>query len=132
MLLVINIITWIIWGKDKIFDKEYSFVIQNEYYRNDDNKIYLHNLKYSYFEGYNLFDSLYISNQLNKKVDMEMEEKNYDKPFIHFKIPWYNPFFIKSTVGYWILGTDGFFKFHSNYVWIFFDWIKIFDTEYDY
>jgi len=130
-VIAIYVISWGIWGKEKLFEKEYNFIKEQEFYSNDDKAIYLIDLEYNYFEGYGFYDSLCISDYTNKKVDMRMIDENYDKSFIAFKVSWYNPFYIQSTKSYWIYGTDGVFDFSTKYTWFFYNWIQLSDAKYD-
>jgi hypothetical protein len=129
--IAIYFISWLILGKEKLFEKEYSFIKKQEYYINDDKAVYLIHLEYNYFEGYGFYDSLSISTYTNKKVDTRMIDENSGKSFIAFKVSGYNPFFIKSTKSYWIYGTDGVFDFSTKYTWFFIDWVQLSETKYN-
>ena len=127
----IYFITWGIWGKSKLFEMEYNFLKKQEYYVNDDKKIYLLILDYNYFDGYGFYDSLNVTNYTNKIVETRMIDDDSNKSYIVFKVGFYNPFFIKSTKSYWVYGTDGVFDFSTNYSWFFFKWIQLSDTKYE-
>lgn len=128
-VISIYLISWAILGKSKLFDREFDFIRHQQYYSNDNQTIYLITFDYNYFEGYGFFDSLYVSNHTITKVDTRMIDKNSANPFVHFRVPWYNPFFIESKSSYWILGTDGVFDYSTIYVWLFIDWLKISNTS---
>lgn len=128
-VLLINIFTWFMWGKTALLQRGYE-------------KIWINSAVPSYQKQYDAHvvfatipphpKEIRANGETIKIHDLDTEKlfttfEQLDTPMVatYSEAKYWNPFAVKATIGYWLVGSDHIEQHDEWLIWIFTTWVPI-------